>query len=330
MDPASWGLVQWSQFAGTVASDIGAIGFAAHPTDIQKKRPRGFTLIGPDPKRLKLSDLTKPKAVHSMALRRRRFRGRKRRGKRRFRGKRRGFARKVRNVIRRTLEPQRTPSTAQTLSLAEGDGTTRVIYVLAPVTSLIQGTDDATFRGNKVYLKGVSLRGQLSMDVTTPPASSAAIRLTLLWSKDQGSGFNSTFQTFGNTTTSITNPTQVPPNSNPQFFGLTAVPFTGQGYTVPFDTTRHKVIKSFILPVNATGEFDAPALAMPTMFKCYVRLNKTLQMEDLFSTPLSSVPRRFKNGTYWWVLQCIAGNTGTSTDTVVNMTYQSVVYFRDV
>ena len=190
------------------------------------------------------------------------------------------------------------------------------------------GDEEDRFHGNEFWLKALSLRGQMSMDRTTPPATSAMVRITLLWSKDQSGAHDDGFSAFGNTTTAITNPTQTPPNVNPRFFMNTAVPFTGQGYVAPFDTTRHKVIRSWLIPVNPAGDAEAGELSMPTLFKCYVPIRRMMQVEDATQGPLTQ-PLRYKNGTYWWVIQVIASTVGTSADPVVNFEVQPINYFRD-
>jgi len=315
---------------------LGALAPAIGPdlkTDLSKKRSRGFQFFQPE-KRLKLADFSISKNTTGpiMAFRRR-FRPRRRprrRFRRRFRKGRRSFAKRVRRVILRTAEPRRRVNAQEfNLALAEGDGTTRIIHVQSPLSDLLQGDEDDRFDGNKVWIKGMALRGTFSMDLTTPPATSALVRLTLLWSKDQGDGFNSTFEPFGNTTTAITNPTQVPPNVNPRFFMDTSVPFVGAGMVAPFDTTRHKVIRSFMIPVNPGGDVVDGDLSMPTPFNIYVPIRRNMQIEDALQGPIDTVPTRYKNGTYWWVMQVIASPLGTSSDTVVNMSYEHIIYFRD-
>jgi len=300
--------------------------------DISKKRSRGLTVFGNDPKRLRLSDLSAPRTSTSvvMAMRRRTSR---RKFRRRRRTKRRGrrkssFVRRVKRVIFRSLERKVMSLGISAVTIPEGDGVTRTVLVHAPLSNMAQGDEEDRFQGNQFWVKGLLVRGQFSMDTTTPPAASAVIRLSLIWTPEQGAGFNGGFIAFGNTTTSTANPAQTSPNVNPRFFMNSATPFVGAGYTVPFDTTRVKVIKTFIIPVNPSGT-QGSNLAMPTLFKCYVPIRKMVQCEDPLQASIATPPTRYKYGTYFWVMQCIAGNVGTSNDTVVNMVYQSLVYFRD-
>jgi len=302
--------------------------------NISKKRSRGLTVFGSDPKRLRLSDLSSPRlstALH-MAIRRRTFRRRpkrRRRSKRRFR-RRSTFTKRVRRVIFRSLERKVLNCNGiSTVNIAEGDGVSRVVLVHSPLSQMAHGDEEDRFQGNQFWVKGLLIRGQFSMDLTTPSAASAIMRLSLIWTPEQGAGFNLGFVGFGNTTTSSTNPAQVSPNVNPRFFMNAGTPHTGAGYVAPFDTTRVKVIKTFIIPVNPSGDTLGTQLAMPTLFKCYVPIRKMVQVEDPLQSSIAAPPTRYKHGTYFWVLQCLAGNIGTSADTVVNMLYQSLVYFRD-
>jgi len=313
----------------------GLIGPAVGPDlrfDVSKKRSRGLSTFGSDPKRLKLSDLGTKNISRpfTMAARRRTFRKRRRSfRKRRFRRGRRGFARRVKRVIFRALERKSMVAATAAMTLTEGDGVARVTLIHSPVSNMAHGNEEDSFDGNQFWLKGLSIRGQLHMDTTTPPSTSAIVRLSLVHSREQGAGFNAGFVALTSATTAITNPVQVPPNVNPRLFQNAATFFTGAGYVVPFDTTRVKVIRSFILSVNPGGDVEAGQLSTPTLFKCYVPIKRMMQVEDALQGPIGTPPIRFKNGTYYWVLQVIASQPGSSSDTVVNMTYQSVVYFRD-
>lgn len=304
--------------------------------DVSKKRPATLQLIGgSDAKRLRLSDFVKlRKRKRGGGMARRRFRRRFRR-RRRARGKRtfRRFARRVKRVILRTQEPKnRLAANNLAFNLVEGDAVSRVVYVHCPVASLLQGPEDDEFIGNKFWLKGVSIRGQLSMSTDTPTATGALVRFTLLWSRDQGAAnMSTTLIPLTSGTTVNTNPAQTAPNVNPRFFAYTTSPFTGHGYVTPFDTTRHKVIRSFSIPVNPSGDVETGQFSIPTPFNCYVRIGKMQQVEDHDSGDLSTPPMRFKYGTYWWVIQCIASNTNPpGNDPICTLQFQSHVYYRDI
>ena len=82
--------------------------------------------------------------------------------------------------------------------------------------------------------------------------------------------------------------------------------------------------------MNPAGDIESGQASLPTPFRCWVPINKMMQAEDALGDVLNTEPIRFKYGTYWWVLQCIATNDGTSSDTVVSMDFQSHVHYRDV
>lgn len=132
-------------------------------------------------------DSKRQKLIPRMAFRRRTFR---RRGKRRFRRKRRfgrkRFAKSVKRVILRTLEPRKLAvSFAQ--AFAEADAVNRLVYVNCPPSALVQGTagtQDDQVDGNKVFLRGMVLRGQVAMDNTTPTANGVIFRVTACFTKE--------------------------------------------------------------------------------------------------------------------------------------------------
>jgi len=302
--------------------------------NISKKRSRGIQDFGPNAKRLQLSALGRSDAIAQLMAARPRRGRRGRRGKRRFRKrtfrKRKSFARRVKRVIFRTLERQEKLIALAAQTFAEGDGIARVTYIHSPLGEMFQGTTEQTFKGDQFYLQGLLIRGMLTMDLTTPPASSALVRLSLVKSVEQGAGFGASFVALTGTTTAITGPVQVPPNVNPRLFqDQAAAQFNGAGYVIPFDITRLKVIRSYMLVVNPSGTTIGTEAALPTCFKCYVPIKKMMQIEDATQAPITASPTRYKWGTYYWVLQVLASTAGSSADTVVNMAYESKVYFRD-
>jgi len=285
--------------------------------------------LSADPKRQKLITSSK------MAFRsRRRFRRRFRRRRRRFPRKKRGFRRAVKRVILRTLEPRKLAvSFAQ--AFAEADATNRLVYVNCPPSALVQGTagtQDDQVDGNKVFLRGMILRGQVAMDNTTPTANGVIFRVTACFSKEQGSGFQGGFVVYNSTTTSAANPAQVPPDTNPRFFDA-VVPqaFIGGGNVIPFDRTNVKVLKQWTFLVNPGADTIASELSLPTIVKCYLPINKMIQFEDAGQLGLTTAPRRFKYGNYFFVVQVIASSGAPfSTDTLVNGSFRTEVFWKDV
>lgn len=271
-----------------------------------------------------------------MAMRSR-FRGRRRFRRRRFRRKRFGrrkFAKRVRRVMLRTLEPRKI-ATSFAQSFAEADVTNRLVYVNCPPSALVQGTggtQDDQVDGNKVFLRGMVLRGQVAMDNTTPTANGVIFRVTACFTKEQGSGFQGGFVVYNSTTTSAANPAQVPPDTNPRFFDA-VVPqaFIGGGNVIPFDRTNVKVLKQWTYLVNPGADTIASELSLPTIVKCYLPINKMVQFEDAGQLGLTTAPRRFKKGNWFFVVQVIASSGPPfSTDTLVNGSFRTEVFWKDI
>lgn len=281
-------------------------------------------------------DSKRRKLTPRMAFRRRTFRRRFRR-RRPFRKKRFGrrrFAKRVKRVILRTLEPRKI-ATSFAQSFAEADVNNRLVYVNCPPSALVQGTagtQDDQVDGNKVFLRGMVLRGQIAMDTTTPSAEAAIFRVTACFTKEQGSGFQGGFVVYNSTTTSAANPAQVPPDTNPRFFDA-VVPqaFIGGGNVIPFDRTNVKVLKQWTFLVNPGSGTIGTELALPTIVKCYLPINKMIQFEDAGQLGLTTAPRRFKKGNYFFVVQVIASSGFPfSTDTLINGSFRTEVFWKDI
>lgn len=287
-------------------------------------------------KQLKLDTKLRHSAM-AFRMRRRRF-GRRRRFRRTFRKRSsfraRRFKRRVKSIMLKTLEPRKIDNVTSTdLSLQEGDGTSRLVYVMNPASAIMQGagagTADRQISGNQFWLKGIGFRGSFHMSTTTPVATSCIVRVSLVKSKINATTMSAGFVTFGNTTTAITNPTQVPPFANPEFFETTGnQAFTGDGYIIPFDKTKVKVLKSYSIPVNPSGDVEGTEFSMPTPFNLWFPINRKMQIQD----PLEGTINQelgFKWGSYYLVMQVIASAQGTQSDEVVICAHRVSTYFRD-
>jgi len=333
--PAHW----IGALAGTV-SDIAILSKVAHPIDVQYARSSGLRSL--KRKADEGIDLSFDRKKQRMAFRRgtrfrsrRSFRGRRRSfRKRRFRSRRGSFKRAVKRVILRTAEPkQAITSAVLAQGLVQGDGTSRIVYVMCPIQVPGQGIQDDQFIGNKFYVKGISFRGQVGTSGEDTTFQGALIRITLVWSKKQNSALSTGWNTFGSTTTRTTNPTATAPSENPTFFespNLTGQ-FTGNGWVDPFDITTVKVISSKTIIVNPGVENQAEGgvVSCPTPFSFYYRLNKWLQIEDPTHGDFATAQFRFKYGTYYLVMQVIANTNDVSNTPVAEMDYKVKVHFRD-
>jgi len=287
-------------------------------------------------------DLSHDTKKQRMAFRRtsrfrgkRTFRGRKRSfRKRRFRSRRGSFKRAVKRVILRTAEAKQTITSAVTgFGIAQGDNTSRIVYVSCPVQVPGQGVEDDQFLGNKFFVKGISFRGQVGTSGEDTTFQGALIRVTLVWSKKQNAALLSGWNTFGSTTTRTTNPTATAPNENPTFFEAPSLTeqFVGNGWVDAFDITTVKVLSSKTIVVNPGVENQAEGgvISCPTPFSFYYKLNKWMQIEDPTHSDLSTAAFRFKYGTYYLVMQAVANTNDVSNTAVAEMDYKMKLHFRD-
>ncbi|UDN67473.1 capsid protein [robinz virus RP_428] len=267
--------------------------------------------------------------------RRTRFRSRRKRSfrKRTFR-RRTSFKKRVQRVILRVSEPKTAITSAvDGQGLAQGDATSRIVYVNNPLSVPFQGVEDDMFIGNKFFVKGISLRGQVGTSGEDTTFQGALIRISLVWSKIQNAALPTGWQIFGSTTTRTTNPTATAPNQNPTFFEASSLTgqFTGDGWVDPFDISTVKVLRSHTIVVNPGVENQAAGgiVGCPTPFSFYYRLNKWLQLEDPTHADFSSTQFRFKYGTYYLVMQVVANTNDTSATAVAEMDYKIRVHFCD-
>jgi len=266
---------------------------------------------------------------------RRRFRRRRKTyRKRRTPFRKRRFTKAVRRVILKTSEPKQiwAPENAVGYAIREGDGTSRVINVSAPLSAPIQGVEDDQFIGNKFFAKGISLRGQVGTSGEVTTRQGAIIRITLVYSKEQNPGLDGAWTEFTSATTSVAVPTATPPNLNPRFFESSnaTLQFVGNGWTLPFDRTRVKVISSRTILVNpgVENQADGGVIAMPTAFSLYFPINKWMQIEDPDQTTLTD-PLRFKYGNYYLVMQAISNTNDVTDQTIAEMDYSIGMFYRD-
>jgi len=253
---------------------------------------------------------------------------------RRFRKGRGSFKRAVKRVILKTAEAKQTITSAVTgFGLAQGDATSRIVYVTCPVQVPGQGVEDDQFLGNKFYVKGISFRGQVGSSGENTTFQGALVRVTLVWSKKQNAALAAGWNTFGSTTTRTTNPTATAPNENPTFFEASTLTgqFVGSGWVDPFDISTVKVLSSRTIVVNpgVENQADGGVISCPTPFAFYYKLNKWLQIEDPTHTDLSTAQFRFKYGTYYLIMQVISNTNDVSTTAVGEMDYKIKLHFRD-
>lgn len=272
------------------------------------------------------------RAMKSRFRVRRRFRRRFRR--RRPQRKRRSFTKRVRRIVRNTAEPKKVYVTiASVQTFNEGDGTSRVGYILNPPALLAQGNQANQFIGRDVFVKGISFRGQLCLSGETTAYAGCLVRVTLFHSRaNTGSTMTGPlFQVYNSTTTFNTTPTQTSPNFNPKPFAITgAVGFTGAGYAIPFDRSNIKVLASRTLVVNSGAENQSGAgiVSIPTPFKLFFRINRNMHIIDPDNSSASG-QLGFKNGSYFVFVQAISNTNDVLANAAVECEYQMALHYRD-
>jgi len=240
------------------------------------------------------------------------------------------MARFAKRVATAGAEPKRFEVTTQLgANVTQGDGTSRVVQIMNLPSNLVQGTTEGTFTGNTVWLKGVSVRFNLSIP-STPGFTALAIRWFLIKSRANAINMLGSGATYGNTTTDQTNPTQGPNAqfTNPRIFDVagSVASFVGESYATQFDRTNTRVIKTKTYRINAGGAGQAPSL-----HKFFFRIGRTHQYSNPDALPLTVAPNHGKYGSYYLCYQ-IFGQTGTaniSSTVVGTMDYKVELYFRD-
>lgn len=273
------------------------------------------------------------------AIRRRgRFRRRRRVIRRRRRVGRRRFSRRVKKVIFRTLEPRvNYLQRAELTTLRETDiAGSRVTYIWRPLSSMLQGIEDDNFTGNKYWIKGFEMRGQMSISTTTVATAGLYVRFSLIRSRAIGQYANIP-QEFGSTTLDAVGPVQAPPFTNPRIFqgppsAQVGSTWVGDGIALPFDSSNIKVLKSMTVYVTGGGTEAANQNGIPVPFKFWMPIHKMFQIQDPVQAEQTTVQSFGKNYEYYIIGQVIdtADTSNTSPDVGVVMLYSMMTYWRDI
>ena len=323
---------------GQLAIGLGAVA-AAYPLTRkwdnyvdQKRKADEAVDLSYDSKRQRLSSgfVSSGNMAFRPRFRRRRM-FRRRRFRRKFiRARRRAFRRAVKRVVLKTAEPQKIVAANFSQGFAEEDAAGPLAYVACPPSVLVQGDQDDQFTGNKVWIKGMLLRGHIFINQTTPGITAAMVIVTAVFTKEQGTGFQGGFIPFSSTTTSSTNPAQTAPDVNPRFFDAAgSSAFTGNKFDITFDSTNVKVLRQWKIPINFAGDVEGTLGAMPTLIKLYCPINRMVQIEDAGQQGMTTGTRRFKHGSWYYVLKVITGVAGGLNDTAVSGDFSTQVFIRD-
>lgn len=173
--------------------------------DESRKRPASPVTITIHPnKRARMSARTRGRrAIRS--YRRRKFRRRFRRGKR-------GLAKFILRVLRRNQETHEAEFSTPTTSQGAGDGTTKVLTIVAPVQQIGESNTAEGLTGDSIFVRGLKFIGQLAANEN----NNVKFTIMVLMSKKFMDA--DTLSTFLSTTTLTANPTQVAPAANLHIF----------------------------------------------------------------------------------------------------------------
>lgn len=334
---------------GVIGTQLGiARTFGAHPFLNQAfnpgiKRPSTLPDLSRFAKRPRVEVTATARPItNKMALRRTRFRRRRRlfrrRRFRRINRKRsfKRFARKVRRVVIKTAERKKIDTTGVAingLNIREGDGTSRATYIYNPISLVTQGVQDDQFLGNSFWVSGVNFRGQVGLSQHEAAIGGATLKVSWVWSREQLPATGTGFLELNSGTTAALTATAgtviAPPDTVPRLFESTgSLGFVGNGNVIPFNGTAVKVIKTTYISINPSGVTDS-AVTAPTLFNLWFPLKKFMQIDDPVEGDLSATTLRFKHGTYYLVMQLIADSNSVLAANQVEMDYRVTVYYRD-
>lgn len=281
-----------------------------------------------------------PQSVRQVSSRARRTSGSKRQPQRRSKMGRRfkrrghkGFKSKVKSVILSMKEGQRLLDSVTQATFTCGDGTSRVLYIADPLSTLTTGSDGNQMAGNEIWLKGLWLRGRISLDQTT---NTLKVRIMLLKTR-QFADLPAGFTTYGNTTTALTNPTQTAADGemNIAIFESTPAEIAGQpsaryvGNASGIDI----VDNDYVTVVAAHEHWMSPDKTLP--FKdvdVYVPINRRWKKQSDFDEGELDQPRTFKGWNYYWVMQ-VFSNTNANNILVAQDilgTFDIITYFKEL
>lgn len=253
---------------------------------------------------------------------------------RRFRRRRRKtFKQKVGRALLGFTETKRVLDSVTQTTFAAGDGTTRVLFIANPIAQLLQGTTGATIDGDAFWIKSVLLRGRISLDQTT---NSLRVRVLLIKSR-QFADLPAGFTTYGNTTTSLTNPTQVAADgeTNVRIFETTDAEETGQP-SAPFvgNASGIDIIDRDLVRVIGGREFflSQQHLLNFQNVQIYVPINQKFKLySEIGAVPTDQI-RTVDGYNYYWIMQVFSNSNANNILVAQDIlgTFDIVTYFKDI
>jgi len=279
-----------------------------------------------------------PQSVRQVFSSRRPARGSRRQRQKRFKMARRmrrskGFKSRVKSVILSMKEGQRILDSVSQATFTCGDGTTRVLYIADPLSTLTTGSDGNQMAGNEIWLKGLWMRGRIALDQTT---NTLKVRIMLLKTR-QFADLPAGFTTYGNTTTALTNPTQVAEDgeANIAIFESTPAEITGQpsaryvGNASGIDI----VDNDYVTVIAAREYWMSPDKTLP--FKdvdVYVPINRRWKKQSDFDEGETDQIRTFKGWNYYWVMQVFSNTNANNILAAQDIvgTFDIITYFKEL
>ena len=215
-----------------------------------------------------------------------------------------------------------------------GDATTRVLFISSPVSNIPTNTGaGGTENTDALWIKAIKVRGRIALDQTT---NSIRCRMLVLWT-NQFADLPVGWTTYGNTTTALTNPTQVAADleSNIRIFETTDAEETGQP-SAPFvgNASGIDIIdNNYVRVLGGREWFLSQQHALNFInYDMYVPVNKKWQMMTELGDISTDQKRSHMDGNYYVIFQ-VFSNTNANNILVaqdVRMTNDIIVYFKEL
>lgn len=209
-----------------------------------------------------------------------------------------------------------------------------MLHIASPVSNIPTSTGaGGTENTDALWIKAIKVRGRIALDQTT---NSLRCRMLVLWT-NQFADLPVGWTTYGNTTTALTNPTQVAADleSNIRIFETTDAEETGQP-SAPFvgNASGIDIIDNNYVRVLGGREWflSQQHLLNFINYDMYIPINKKWQMMTELGDISTDQKRSHMDGNYYVIFQ-VFSNTNANNILVaqdVRMTNDIIVYFKEL
>ena len=235
--------------------------------------------------------------------------------RRRRRGKAsRAFTKKTGSALLKLKPTNRFLSAFNESNFTAGDGTTRRLYIYAPVSNIPVSTGTSGFENTEtLWLKAIKVRGRLSLDQTT---NSIRCRMLVIWT-NQFADLPDGWTTYDSATTALTNPTQAAADleSNIRIFETSDAEETGQP-SAPFvgNATGIDIIDTQLVTVLGGREWflSTQHLLNFINFDMYVPINRKWRMHTEFGSLGTDQKRSHQHGNYYVIFQVFSNSNANN------------------